>query len=79
MSDEKKNQIFTVIGILILLISIVGISYALYKFNGQGNTQNYVTTGTISMQYTESNTNVISIKGAMPMKDEVGKKHSVLE
>lgn len=74
MNSDQKNKVFSILGILILLISIIGISYALYRFNGQGNTQNYVTTGTVSMQYTESDSNVISIDGAMPMKDEVGKK-----
>ncbi len=74
MNNNSKNKILTMLAILIILISFVGISYAIYRFTKSGDTTNYITTGTVSMQYTESNTNVISIKNAMPLKDSVGKQ-----
>ena len=51
---------------------IVGISYAAFKFVGLGNQPNTITTGAITMEYTES-TNTISMNNALPTTDATGK------
>ena len=51
---------------------IVGISYAAFKFVGLGQRENTITTGAITMEYTES-TNTISMTGALPTTDATGK------
>ena len=51
---------------------IVGISYAAFKFVGLGTKPNTITTGAITMEYTES-TNTISMTGALPTTDATGK------
>ena len=51
---------------------IVGISYAAFKFTGLGNKPNTITTGAITMEYTET-TNTISMTGALPTTDATGK------
>ena len=70
---DKKKQLLLSIGLVsILVLMIVGISYAAFKFVGLGNKPNTITTGAITMEYTES-TNKISMTGALPTTDATGK------
>ena len=70
---DKKKQLLLSIGlVLILVLMIVGISYAAFKFVGLGHRENTITTGAITMEYTES-TNTISMTGALPTTDATGK------
>ena len=70
---EKKRQLLLTIGlVLILVLMIVGISYAAFKFTGLGKKENTITTGAITMKYTES-TNTISMNNALPTTDATGK------
>ena len=70
---DKKKQLLLSIGlVLILVLMIVGISYAAFKFVGLGNKPNTITTGAITMEYKES-ANTISMTGALPTTDATGK------
>ena len=70
---NNKRQLLLSIGlVLILVLMIVGISYAAFKFVGLGQKPNTITTGAITMEYTES-TNTISMTGALPTTDATGK------
>ena len=70
---DKKKQLLLSIGlVLILVLMIVGISYAAFKFVGLGKKSNTITTGAKTMEYTES-TNTISMTGALPTTDATGK------
>ena len=70
---DKKKQLLLSIGlVLVLVLMIVGISYAAFKFVGLGKKSNTITTGAITMEYTES-TNTISMTGALPTTDATGK------
>ena len=70
---NNKRQLLLSIGlVLILVLMIVGISYAAFKFVGEGKKLNTITTGAITMEYTES-TNTISMTGALPTTDATGK------
>ena len=70
---NKKKQLLLSIGlVLILVLMIVGISYAAFKFVGLGQKPNTITTGAITMEYEES-TNTISMTGALPTTDATGK------
>lgn len=74
--QEKKNLVLSIIGAIITLLAIFGISYAVFTFTQPGTNTNYISTGTISMQYLESDTNIISITDATPITDSVGKNQS---
>ena len=70
--NNKKQLLLSIGLVLILVLMIVGISYAAFKFVGEGNQPNTITTGAITMEYTES-TNTISMTGALPTTDATGK------
>ena len=70
---NKKKQLIISIGlVLILVLMIVGISYAAFQYTGLGKKENTITTGAITMKYTET-TNVINMTGALPTTDKTGK------
>ena len=70
--NNKKQLLLTIGLVLILVLMIVGISYAAFKFTGTGQKTNTITTGAITMKYTES-TNTISMNNALPTTDATGK------
>ncbi len=70
--NNKKQLLLSIGLVLVLVLMIVGISYAAFKFTGLGNKPNTITTGAITMEYTES-TNTISMTGALPTTDATGK------
>ena len=70
--DKKKQLLLSIGFVLILVLMIVGISYAAFKFVGLGKKSNTITTGAITMEYEES-TNTISMTGALPTTDATGK------
>ena len=70
MTKTRKEVI--IIGLMLLLvILLIGVSYATFRFSGVGQKENTITTGSITMSYTESS-NTISLNGALPTTDETG-------
>ena len=70
--NNKKQLLLSIGLVLILVLMIVGISYAAFKFTGLGKRENTITTGAITMKYEES-TNTISMNNALPTTDATGK------
>ena len=69
---NKRKIILLIVSIIVLVIVTVGISYATFTYSGIGKKENTITTGAISMSYTES-TNTISMNNALPTTDTTGK------
>ncbi len=70
----KTRKEILIIGLMLLLVIVlIGVSYAAFKFTGVGQRENTITTGSITMSYTESS-NTISLDGALPTTDETGMK-----
>ena len=70
----KVRKEIIIIGVLLLLVIVmIGVSYAAFRFMGEGTKLNTITTGSITKEYTESS-NTISLTGALPTTDETGKK-----
>ena len=72
MIKKRKNYLILIL-VTALLITIIGISYAAFNYVGTGQKANTITTGAISMTYTES-TNYIALSNALPTTDTTGKK-----
>ena len=69
---NRKNYLILIL-VTVLLIMVIGISYAVFVYSGIGQKANTITTGAISMTYTES-TNSIALSNALPTTDSTGKK-----
>ena len=72
MTKEKIKNILTITTSIFLLIVVIGVSYAAFSYSGLGKKENKITTGAITMLYTESD-NTISINNALPTTDNTGK------
>ena len=70
--DNSKQVLLSVLGVAILVVAVVGVSFAAFSFSKTGNVTNTITTGTISMSYSEPD-NGITLTNALPMNDETGK------
>ena len=69
---EKKKEKVIILGlILIMIVAVVGVSYAAFSYTDTGTKVNSITSGAITMTYTESD-NVISMDGALPTTDKTG-------
>ena len=69
---KKKENIIIVAALIIMVIAIIGVSYAAFNYSGLGTKVNSITTGSITMTYTEDD-NIISMSGALPTTDATGK------
>ena len=77
MNKQKFKNILTIGTTFILLIAVIGISYAAFNYSGIGQKLNTITTGAITMNYTES-TNIISMSNALPTRIRLERKDLIL-
>ena len=68
---KRRENVVIIVILVLMLVAIIGVSYAAFSFSQQGNTPNTITTGSITMTYTESD-NKISLNGALPTTDKTG-------
>ena len=63
----KKQNIIMGIGFVLLFVMVIGVSYAAYKFSATGTKENVISTGTISMSYSQNS--FIDLKHTYPKTD----------
>ncbi len=71
-NNNSKQVLLSVLGVAILVVAVVGVSFAAFSYSKTGTQVNTITTGTITMSYSET-TNGINLTNALPMTDTVGK------
>ena len=72
MTENKKTLLFSVLGVILLLVVVIGVSYAMYTFSANGSKQNVISTGTVSVSYAEAST--INLENVYPSTDAEGSK-----
>lgn len=70
MTENKKTLLFSILGVILLLVVVIGVSYAMYTFSAQGSKVNQITTGTISVSYEEDSQ--VTLTNAYPSTDATG-------
>lgn len=70
--NSQKKMLLSVLGVAILVVAVIGISFAAYSATFDYGNANSIKTGTIMVSYTEP-TNAINLENAMPMSDTDGK------
>lgn len=68
--ENKKTLVLSILGVLVLVIAVVGVSFAMYSFTGTGTKENVIQTGTVSVNYAEETT--IALTNQYPMTDARG-------
>lgn len=69
--DKKKTLILSILGVIVLVIAVVGISYAMYTFTGTGSKENLITTGSVSVDV-PSETSTITLDSSYSATDAAG-------
>lgn len=72
IQTESKQILLSIIGIAVLIIAFVGISYAAFTSIYKDSQTNTISTGTISL-HLENKNGALSMKNVMPISDEKGK------
>lgn len=67
--NKKKQLTITIIGVLILVITIIGSAYAVFTANLTGVKENKLTTGYVTMVCNETN---FTLSNTQPLTDEQG-------
>lgn len=71
-NNNSKQVLLSVLGVAILVVAVVGVSFAAFTYTGTGQVENIITTGSITMNYEEPE-NGIKLTEALPMTDAQGK------
>ena len=74
-NNNSKQVLLSVLGVAILVVAVVGVSFAAFSYSKTGEKVNTITTGTINMTYSEPE-NGINLANALPMSDEQGRSLS---
>ena len=72
VENDSKKLLLSVFGTALIIIAILGVTYAVFTYTSNATKENVIKTGAITMSYIESNENIISISDALPMSDAVG-------
>ena len=70
--NSSKQVLLSVLAVAILVVAVVGVSFAFFTYSKQGETVNTITTGTLVFSYNEPQ-NGILLSDAVPMSDEDAK------
>ncbi len=68
---NNKNLVISILGVLLLLASVIGATFAFFSYNKIGTKDNTITTGSLSFNYLEGE-NALLIENMFPMSDEDG-------
>ena len=68
--NSSKQVLLSVIGIAVLVVAVVGVSFAFFTYSKGGTENNTLTTGSIFFDFTEGNR--INLTNQFPMADSAG-------
>lgn len=75
--NDSKKVLLSVLAVAILIVAVVGVSYAAFTATNTGNA-NTITTGEITMSYAEPNS-ILAITNALPMTEDSSKAEPYFE
>lgn len=73
---NTKKKLTAIILSIVLVLAVIGISFAVWYYTFNGTLTNLISTTDISLDLLESNTNIITIENALPMGDNDGKSQT---
>ena len=75
MENNSKQAVLSIVGIAVLVIAVVGVSFAFFTYSKTGTTNNVITTGSIAFEFTETS-NGLSLTNQFPQSDAEGKTNT---
>lgn len=74
MENNSKQAVLSIVGIAVLVIAVVGVSFAFFTYSKTGTTNNVITTGNIVFDFKED-TPGLSLTNQFPQSDADGIKN----
>lgn len=68
--NSSKQVLLSVLGIAVLVVAVVGVSFAFFTYSKAGTTGNTITTGSIFLRFTEGT--AITLTDQFPVSDREG-------
>ncbi len=68
-NNNSKQVVLSIVGIAILVIAVVGVSFAFFTYSRTGEKNNIITTGSITFELTDGDQPKIEAKDAFPITD----------
>ena len=68
MENNSKQAVLSIVGIAVLVIAVVGVSFAFFTYSKTGTTNNVITAGSIVFEFTEAQNGLSLIIVFMPLK-----------
>lgn len=75
MENNSKQAVLSIVGIAVLVIAVVGVSFAFFTYSKTGTTNNVITTGSITFDFTAPE-NGLSLTNQFPQSDAEGKTNN---
>ena len=72
-NNSSKNVLLSVVGIAVLVVAIVGVSFAFFTYTATGTKNNVITTGTLTFAFSEENGSYITLLDQFPIATDTGK------
>lgn len=72
MENNSKQAVLSIVGIAVLVIAVVGVSFAFFTYSKTGTSNNVITTGNIVFDFTTAE-NGLSLTNQFPQSDAEGK------
>ena len=81
MEEKSSKKTLLLIGVIVLLlVAVVGVSFAFFSYIRQGTKNNYVTTGTITFTYAETSATKLTLENEFPQAaGYAGANHDAFE
>ena len=75
MNKKSTGLLLSILGVLSLVLITAGVTYAFFSYMKEGETENVISTGTITFYYDEleATGKSIKIENALPLDDATGK------
>ncbi len=70
MENTKKGFLISAIAVFVLVVLIIGVSYAMFSFSSTGTKANVINTGSVTISYVDITT--MDLKNQYPMSDLKG-------
>ena len=70
--ENNKTMILSILGVLVLVIAVVGVSFAMYSFSATGTKENVITTGSVSLSISKQGTSLFNLTNAYGISDKDG-------
>lgn len=74
--NNSKQTILSIVGIAILVIAVVGVSFAFFTYSRTGTTNNVITTGSLTFEYEETSESALNLSNQFPQSDTDGATNS---